>query len=433
LNTVEKYEVVTVTAVGKPGTQAYLSKDANPGETNIKVSSVANISVGDKIRLDIDSKGHGIETVTVTKVGTQSVRNTGRGPLKATEDAGTGLDIAEPLKYNHSSNIPFSCWGTGISFTPASAFAHSSNEPVLALGTSITLDKPLTMDHPIDAIVFDQNVKTAGYQGTPTANQLFGGPALSAMAGNMVLRDATGNVVDAINYGGIVEPWAAVGYQATSGAGESGNYVPSPGMNRGFRGAPSATTSQPNRSIGRYPDGADSDNHRHDFLVQTTINLLVAAPVGSNNIKVASVADFSVGQKILIETGANSETAVIKTIGTAGGTTVGTVTPVGATVIPVANVVGFSAGQTITIDSGTNSEIAVVVSVTGGGRGGQGGQTGASITIAAPLTLAHAVGAQVSGSGITFTTPLTRAHEIGVQVANYLPTPGAPNQYTRKP
>ena len=63
----EQYEVATVTAVGKPGTQAYLAADAPAGATNIKVTSVANISVGDKIRLDIDSVGHGIETVTVTQ------------------------------------------------------------------------------------------------------------------------------------------------------------------------------------------------------------------------------------------------------------------------------------------------------------------------------------------------------------------------------
>ncbi len=48
--------------------------DAPAGATNIKVTSVANISVGDKIRLDIDSVGHGIETVTVTNVGTQASR-----------------------------------------------------------------------------------------------------------------------------------------------------------------------------------------------------------------------------------------------------------------------------------------------------------------------------------------------------------------------
>ena len=85
---IEKYEVVTITNVGKPGTQAWLSMDAKAGDTNIKVSSVENISVGDKIRLDIDSEGHGIETVTVTSVGTQSVRSTFNGPLK--DNGGSG-------------------------------------------------------------------------------------------------------------------------------------------------------------------------------------------------------------------------------------------------------------------------------------------------------------------------------------------------------
>ena len=94
----------------------------------------------------------------------------------------------------------------------------------------------------------------------------------------------------------------------------------------------------------------------------------------------------------------------------------------GATVVPVASGAGFSAGQTITIDSGANHETAVVVSTTGG-RGG------ATITVARPLTFAHAAGAQVSGSGITLTAALTRAHASGAQVASDVPTPGAPNQY----
>ncbi len=62
----------------------------------------------------------------------------------------------------------------------------------------------------------------------------------------------------------------------------------------------------------------------------------------------------------MIDTGANLETAVIATVGTAGATTVGAATDVGATVIPVASATGFTAGQTITIDSGANQETAVV-------------------------------------------------------------------------
>jgi len=87
-------------------------------------------------------------------------------------------------------------------------------------------------------------------------------------------------------------------------------------------------------------------------------------------------------------------------------------------------VIGFSEGQTITIDSGTVSETAVVASINWWG--------GATITVAAPLSHAHAASAQVSGSGITLTTALTRTHSSGTQVSDNLPTPGAPNRYYRK-
>ncbi|MGE5834594.1 MAG: arabinofuranosidase catalytic domain-containing protein [Acidobacteriota bacterium] len=423
---IERYEVVTVTALGKPGTQAWLSAEAKAGDTNIKVSSVANISVGDKIRLDIDSVGHGIETVTVIRVGTQSVRNTFNGPLRDAE-LGTGLDLAAPLKFNHAANLPFSNRGTGITFTPATRFPHSSNEPVQPLGTGITLDRPLTNDHAIDAVVRDASVTTAGYQGTPAPNQWFGGPAL-ANAGSIVLRDAAGLVVDSLNYGGIVDPWAAEGYHGISGAGQSGCRVTAPGTGRGGGpGAPAANL--PDRSAGRFPDGRDTDSNCNDFLLQAATTLPVDSAAGATNIKVASVTDFSAGQTILLDAGANQEAATIATVGTAGGTTIGTATAVGATVIPVSSAVGFSAGQAITIDSAATAETAVVLSTAGGGRGG----TPITITVSAPLRFAHAVGAQVAGTGMTLTAPLTRAHAAGARVISAEPTPGAPNQYSRKP
>jgi hypothetical protein len=426
-NAVEKYEVVTVTEVGKPGTQAWLAADAKAGDTNIKVSSVANISVGDKIRLDIDSVGHGVEMVTVTQVGTRSAFN----PNNARRgDVGTGLELAAPLKFNHAANNPFSVRGTGLSFQPATAFAHSSNEPLQPLGTGITLDSPVAKDHAINAVVRDTGVTTAGYQGPPAPNQWFGGPALSPSAGNMVLRDAAGLVVDSLNYGGLVDPWAAEGYQAASGAGQSGCSAPAPGTGRGGfggRGGPAPGASR--RSAGRFPDGADTDSNCRDFFLQAATTMPFESAADANNIKIASVADFAAGQTITIDTGANRETAVIATVGTPGGTAVGTATDVGATAIPVAGAFGFSPGQTITIDTGTNRETAVVASITGGGRGGFGGR----ITVTAPLTMAHADGTQVSGSGITLTAALTKAHARGTQVSAGAPTPGAPNQYFRRP
>ncbi len=489
----ERYEVATVTAVGKPGTQAYLAADAAAGATNIKVTSVSDISVSDKIRLDIDSVGHGIETVTVTRVGTQAshtllaanasagatnikARNTNgfavgdkitvgtptnkevvsvvavgsAGPNGTGIDftpalaqahisdenvvtPGTGLDLAAPLKFNHAANLPFSDRGTGISFEPATAFAHSSNEPVQALGTGITLDKPLANNHAIHAVVRDAAVTIAGYQGAPAPNQWFGGPELTTSAplfgrtiivreGSMVLRDASGVVVDSLNYGGLVDPWAAEGYQATSGSGESGCYVTTPGPPSGFGPfAPVATAS--NSSAGRFPDGRDTGSNCADFVTTPSTTLSAASTAGQTNIKVASVQGFGNGKKIMIDRGENLETALIAAVGTAGATTVSAATRNGATVIPVASAMGFSNGQTITIDDGANSETAVVASIRRFG--------GTSITVAAPLAHPHAAGTQVSGTGITLTAPLARAHASAAPVTGDLPTPGAPNQYFR--
>jgi non-reducing end alpha-L-arabinofuranosidase len=482
----EQYEVATVTAVGKPGTQAYFGADAPAGSSNLKVTSTTNISIGDKIRLDIDSVGHGIETVTITHVGSPTsrsalssdtpagatnikVRNangfalgdqltlgaetvtltavSGPNPSGISVDftpalthshptgeqvlhPGTGLDLAAPLRFNHAANMPFGDRGTGITFQPATAFPHSSNEPVQALGTGITLDSPLAKNHPIDAVVRDAAVTTAGYQGTPAPNQWFGGPALSPGAGSIVLRDAASLVdspslvIDSLNYGLLTDPWAAKGYQATSGPGESGCRTTTP-ITPGGPARPGSPAPVAFRSAGRYPDGADTDSNCTDFLVQAAVNLAAASDTGATNLKVSSVDGFNPGQTVMIDTGANQETAAIATVGTPGATTLDTPVPIGATTIPLANAFAFRPGQTITIDTGANAETAIVASAARRGA--------SSITLTQPLKSAHAASAEVSGSGITLTTPLTHAHTAGAQISDNLPTPGAPNRYSRKP
>ena len=135
---------------------------------------------------------------------------------------GTGLTLSAPLKFDHSSNLPFSDRGTGVTFSPATRFPHSSNEPVQPLGSGITLDQPLAGRHAINAPVVDAAVTNAGYQGPPAPDQWFGGPALSASAGTMVLRDDRGLVADSLNYGSLVDPWAAEGYQGKSAPGRQG-------------------------------------------------------------------------------------------------------------------------------------------------------------------------------------------------------------------
>jgi len=235
----------------------------------------------------------------------------------------------------------------------------------------------------------------------------------------MVLRDASGVVVDSLNYGGLVDPWAAEGDQAASGARLSGCYAPAPGSVFD----PWSTVVTPvatNSSAGRFPDGADTDSNCIDFLTQAVATLSASTAAGATNLKATSVEGFRPGQTILIDSGENLETAVISTVGTAGATTLSTSSDVGATVLHTANVTGFSRGQQILIDDGANSETAVVSSIRA---------RGATITLATPLARAHASGGQISGSGISLTTPLTRTHTSGAQVSDNVPTPGAPNQY----
>jgi hypothetical protein len=490
-NTVERYEIATVTSVGKRGTQAYLAMEAPAGATNLQVTSLSDISVGDKIRLDIDSVGHGIETVTVTQVGTAasqtnlsapasigatriSVRRgegfaTGRritigtpasrqvvtvtavgapGPNGTSIDftpalaethgvsewvvsPGTGLTLAAPLRFNHSANLPFADRGTGISFQPATAFAHSSNEPVQALGTGITLDRPLSSNHAIHAAVRDAAVTTAGYQGSPAPNQWFGGPELTTRTpqfgqtltveeGGIVLRDPMGVVADSLNYGALVDPWAAEGDQSTSGSQISGCFTPAPGSV--FN--PWSTVVAPvavNTSAGRFPDGADTDSNCTDFSTQAAASLSAPSAAGATNIKVASTEGFRRGQTIHLDSGANAETALVAVVGTAGATTLRTATEAGSTVLSVGSVTGFNRGQNITIDDGANSETAVVSSIRSRGA--------VTVTVVTPLARGHAPGAQISGSGISLATPLNRPHPVGAQVSDSVPTPGAPNQY----
>jgi hypothetical protein len=304
---------------------------------------------------------------------------------------------------------------------------------VQALGSGITLDRALARSHAYGAPVGNPAAKTAGYQGMPAPNQWFGG-TLATRAGSIALMDASGAViVDGIVYGSQQSNSSANGTitspeLATLEAVQSqgGCIVVAPALPGGGRGAGQAADAG-NRSVGRLPNGFDTDSLCVDFLLQPATTLSAAAAAGATNIKVAGVADFAAGQTTWIDTGADVETAVIATAGTAGATTLRAAIGVSVTEITVVSAAGFSAGQTIGIDIGKNQETAVVISTAGGGRGGN-----ATITVAMPLRVAHSAGVQVSGSGIALTAPLMRAHAGGTQVAAGLPTPGASNQYYRK-
>ena len=424
-NVIEKYEVVTITSVGKPGTQAYLAVDAHPGETNIKLSSTQNISVGDKIRLDIDSKDHGVEWVTVKAVGTAAVRNPFGGPLRPDEDPGTGVELEEPLKYFHSSNMPYAVNGTGVTFEPATKFDHSSNEPVLALVYALELESPLAKNHDVDDVVYDAKVVDAGYQGCVEADQLFGGPAFTATQGNITLRDGNANIVDALNYGGVVDPWLGEGFQGQSGLEEPGNFVQTPASNvRVMPGAPAPQA--PNLSAGRYPDGFDSDENESDFKVQRAVSLAGPVKAGDTNIKLTATNNIRIGQRLFI--GSEGEEVIAAVIGTPGYSPLKVNAAAGAKQVEVSGVQGFTAGQTVLV----GDEQAVIAEIHAVRRNYRvpvvPGQNDVVI-LRAPLKKAHGTEEALTGTGVSVSSPVKADYAAGAAVVDNVPTPGAPNRF----
>jgi non-reducing end alpha-L-arabinofuranosidase len=432
------YEVATVTQAGKAATQTNLSIAAKSGEVIIKVAANSNMTIGDTLTIDTGAR---IELVRIKRI-----INVVAAPSRLNFDQGGSsrvpgeVELEVPLKLDHMSGVDVSDAGTGISFFPATHFVHKSGDAVQALGSGITLERALDKHHEFGAAVLNRHITSAGYQGTVVPNQWYGDP-LSDNAGSVALMDKNNKVVvDAIVYGSqqssssangtITSPDIAV---LEGDQSQGGCIVVSPASGRGFFPF-SSTVTKVNKSVGRYPDGDDSDNNCHDFLLQNTTTLSAATVVGSDNIKAASVAAFTPGQKIIIGSGMNYETAVIKTIGTAGGTSVNSATNAGTTIIPVPDVEGFGVGQSITIDDGANSETAVIASINVGRFRFDNPNIIPvdTIKVTVPLSKAHSVGVQVSGSGITLAAPLSKVHSKGEQVTDNIPTPGVPNRYSIK-
>lgn len=430
------YDEAIVTQVGKASTQTKLAVEAKAGETIIRVNANVNLTIGDRLTIDTGSRKEIVEVKKIISTASEPSRG---GGLELSMHRTPGeIELTEPLKKDHILAVDVSCPGTGIHFSPATRFEHKSGDAVQALGSGIKLDKVLDHNHEAGAPIVNSTVKTTGYQDDFAPNQWYGSP-LSISAGSIALLDSTGEtVVDAMIYGSQQSNSSANGTIASpelatlEGIQSQGGcvvVVPNFG-GRGFSNSNRATW-EVNRSFGRYPDGSDADSNCDDFLLHNSTTLLLPASIGSNNIKIANSTGFSVGQQIVIGSGARKQTVSIVEVGTGGATTAVTATNIGATVVPVVNTNGFGVGQTIEIGQGANFEKAVIASITAGRRGfgGNTQSSSSSITVSHPLQKAHAAGVSVSGSGITLGSRLAFSFESNTPVTNGAPTPGGSNKY----
>jgi hypothetical protein len=294
------------------------------------------------------------------------------------------------------------------------------------------LDRPLTRAHDTDDVVRVATVTTAGFQGKP--DQWFGGPAISREAGSMVLRDAAGHVVDSLNYGDLVDPWASGGLRGAAGKAAT-CHADAPGVpaarawDRPLPGIPFsgavAQVDPTQGSTGRYPDGQDSDNDCTDFVTAASIRTGGAA-AGATRVSVVTTGHLAPGQTVVLDAGADAETLTVATVGSSGITRASASADKGATVVRVDDPHPFAVGQAIVVGSGADEETGVVAAVDTTWRAGK-------LTLKAPLARAHDAGASVAGTGIAFTGPIAKAHPAGtvMTATGDLATPGAPNRHVR--
>ena len=266
------YEVATVTAAGNPATQTMLSEAAVAGATNIKVAANADLTVGDTLTVGTGGRK---EILSVKRIISVSAAPASRGRGGFGGGSGGEVELSAPLKFDHVSGVNVSDVGTGISISPATRFTHMSGDAVQALGSGITLERPLLEGHEYGAAVVNPLATTVGYQGPPVPNQWFGNP-LSTSAGSITLLDASGKVVvDGMVFGSRQSSSSANGTIASpeiatleGDQSKGGCIVVAPSSGRGGpgRGAPPAGAT--NRSVGLFPDGADTDNNCTDYQLQ---------------------------------------------------------------------------------------------------------------------------------------------------------------------
>lgn len=395
----EKLEIATVTAVGKQGAQAYLGADAHAGDARIQVlagapvglmkldaSSIDTISPGDTIKLDIDSVGHGTETVTVKSVGTQD-RMVNIAAANAAGDA--SITVAGVYGFPVPKPVTFKPGDTIIVGTPASQeklvvatvtvlqnrlislrtttpaqHAHGIGENVVLPGTGLELTAPLTFNHAINTPF---SVRGTGISFAPatahphSSNEpvlplgtgiTLDAPLAKAHDIDAVVRDesATG-----VGFQGKPNQWFGgpalsppAGSMALRNAAglvvDSLNYgvAVDPWMSKGHQtksgfgsvgciipapGLPfgfGATTVASNVSAGRYPDGHDGDSSCDDFRVSATTALAADAAIGAQSIQVTSATNIVAGQMIGLGKGSDQETVVVQAVGQGGALTLRT-------------------------------------------------------------------------------------------------------------
>lgn len=226
-----KYEEVTITKVGTPGTQTTLVGPAKAGDKTLNLEVTASLTEGMEITI---GTGQRKEVRKVTKVVKVSEAPAPRrfGQQSQPHEPGV-VEIDKPLTIDQIAGIDVWAFGTGIEFTPALKYDHMSGDAIS--GPAV----PMAQDGSYSYTYSTRAGAIALYHGDVLIDAVIYGSKQSNSSAN----------------GTIARPDLAVleGEQAQGGCLAE---VPQMRMPRGMN---QGATSAPSYSLVRLPDGNDND------------------------------------------------------------------------------------------------------------------------------------------------------------------------------
>ena len=226
-----KYEEVTITKVGTPGTQTTLVGPAKAGDKTLNLEVTASLTEGLEITI---GTGQRKEVRKVTKVVKVSEAPAPRrfGQQSQPHEPGV-VEIDKPLTIDQIAGIDVWAFGTGIEFTPALKYDHMSGDAIS--GPAV----PMAQDGSYSYTYSTRAGAIALYHGDVLIDAVIYGSKQSNSSAN----------------GTIARPDLAVleGEQTQGGCLAE---VPQMRMPRGMN---QGATSAPSYSLVRLPDGNDND------------------------------------------------------------------------------------------------------------------------------------------------------------------------------
>ncbi|MBR5158779.1 MAG: lamin tail domain-containing protein [Bacteroidaceae bacterium] len=225
-----KYEEVTLTKVGTPGTQTVMVGPAKAGDKTLNLEVTANLSEGMEITIGTGQRKEVRKVTKVVKVSQAPAPRRGFGQQSQPHEPGV-VEIDKPLTIDQIAGVDVWAFGTGIEFTPALRYDHMSGDAISAPAA------PLAQDGSYSYTYSTRAGAIALYHGDVVVDAVIYGSKQSNSSAN----------------GTICRPDLAVleGEQTQGGCLAEVPQIRAPrGMNQG---------AAPTYSLVRFPDGNDRD------------------------------------------------------------------------------------------------------------------------------------------------------------------------------